>query len=188
MIGLCGMMVGVIQDPRPSLTSIDDKEMVSEFGDSEVATVKSAYEEEQEQEQEGVLDRVKKSKKVVGSRSISMFAGDPFREQKLGWPLLRRAYSGIPETSLARNMSVVQWVMSLPDRSPKKGSFSSSIDESLLESEDERRINSSSSSSLELVPKGFEGVLDLNSFDCKWFKLEDLKSWTSQFSSGLFTA
>ncbi|KAF7810781.1 putative receptor-like protein kinase [Senna tora] len=203
------LLQGVIQDPRPSLTSIDYKEVVSEFGDSEVATEKSVYEESREDDddvtelkQDDVFDRMKRRNKV-GSRSISVFVGDPSCESKLGWPLLRRANSGISEIPLARNMSVVQWVMSLPDRSPKKGSFGSSIEESLSERgisdiiEDERHKKSSpsasssssysysysSSSSVEL-PKGLERILDLNSFDCKWFSLEDLKSWTSQFSSG----
>ncbi|XP_054788061.1 protein kinase STUNTED isoform X2 [Prosopis cineraria] len=179
---------GLIQDPRPSLTSMDDKEFLSEFEDPEVGTVKSTSEETREDvpELKEVFDGVKGGKKVC-SRAISLFAGDPC-EQKLGWPLLRRVNSEISETPLARNLSVVQWVMNLPDRSPKKSSCFSSTEESLSERgisyiDDDRQKNSSCSSSFEL-PKEWEGILDVNSFDCKWFNFEDLKSWTSQFSSG----
>ncbi|XP_028787468.1 probable receptor-like protein kinase At5g18500 [Neltuma alba] len=180
---------GLIQDPRPSLTSMDDKEFLSEYGDSEVATVKSLFYEETREdvpEFKEVFGGVKGSKKGY-SRAISLFVGDPC-EQKLGWPLLRRVNSEISETPLSRNLSVVQWVMNLPDRSPKKSSCFSSTEESLSERgisdvEDDRQKNSSRSLSFEL-PKDLEAILDVNSFDCKWFNIEDLKSWTSQFSSG----
>lgn len=194
MISLFPIMIGPIQDPRPSLTSIDNKEVLSEFGDSEVATVKSIRKESREDppglKEEDALDRVKRDN-ILSSRSVPLSASNPC-EQKLGWPLLRRVNSEMSETPLTRNMSVVQWVMSLPDRSPKKSSFSSSIEESVSERdtsdiEDERQKNRPTTSSVEL-PKGLEGILDLSSFDCKWFSLQDLKSWTSQFYSGLFPA
>ncbi|KAI9128233.1 hypothetical protein K1719_001226 [Acacia pycnantha] len=182
---------GLIQDPRPSLTSMNDKEILSEYADSEVGTVKSICCEETREdvpELKQVSDDIEGSKKVR-PRAISLFVGDPC-EQKLGWPLLRRVNSEIsePETPLARNLSVVQWVMNLPERSPEKSSCFSSTEEcpserGISDFEDDRQKNSSCSSSFEL-PKELEGILHLDLFDCKWFNYEDLKSWTSQFSSG----
>ncbi|MCI33236.1 proline-rich receptor-like protein kinase PERK8-like [Trifolium medium] len=115
-----------------------------------------------------------------------MFVGDP-SEQKLGWPLLRLADSEISQSRHGRDMSVVQWVMTLPDRSPHSSSQSSSSDENLFERsiseiEDESFKNYSPQSVL--LPKGLEGILNVNSLNCKWFSLEALKSCTSQFSSG----
>lgn len=176
-------------DPRPSLTSIEsliDRVNQSELGDSEVESEKSTRQNTRELKEEALngLERRR-------LRSITMFAGDP-AEQKLGWPLLRRTNSGILQTHHARDMSVVQWVMSLPDRSPKKSpNSSSSIEENPFERgisdmEDESSQNGSPPS-VEL-PKGLEGMLIVNSLNCKWLSLEVLKSCTSHFSPGWTTA
>ncbi|KAK7312257.1 hypothetical protein VNO77_36006 [Canavalia gladiata] len=170
-------------DPRPSLTIIEnlsDKVIQSELGDSVVDMKKSKGQNTLKLKEE-TLNRSERCK----SRSISMFVGDP-AEKKLGWPLLRRANSGISETHHARDMSVVQWVMSLPDRSPYKSPHSSSIEENPFERvisdiEDESSKNSSPQSIK--LPKGLEEMLNVNSLNCKWFSLEVLKSCTSQFSS-----
>ncbi|TKY67655.1 putative proline-rich receptor protein kinase PERK11 [Spatholobus suberectus] len=114
-----------------------------------------------------------------------MFAGDS-AEQKLGWPLLRRANSGISQALHARDMSVVQWVMTLPDRSPHKSPRSSSIEENPFQRGindiDDESSKNSSPPSVEL-PNVLEEMLNVNSLNCKWFRLEVLKSCTSQFSS-----
>lgn len=176
-------------DPRPSLTSIEnlsDRIIQSEFGDSVVESVKSTCQNTKELKEEAFDG----SERCM-SRSISMFAGDPAK-QKLGWPLLRRANSEVSRSSHGRDMSVVQWVMSLPDRSPHKSRQFSSIEEnpserSISDNEDESSKSSSSSPSVELT-KGLEGMLNVNSLNCKWFSLEALKSCTSQFSSGWTSA
>ncbi|KAK7264200.1 hypothetical protein RJT34_31805 [Clitoria ternatea] len=174
---------GLILDPRPSLTFIEnlsDRVIHSEYGGSKVGIEKLTRQNSSELKEEA-SERGK-------SRSLSMSAGDP-AEQKLGWPLLRRANSGVSQTLHARDMSVVQWVMTLPDRSPRKSSphSSSSIEENPFErsisdiDEDESSKNSSPRS-LELQ-KDLEEMLNINSLSCKWFSLEVLKSCTSQFSS-----
>ncbi|XP_027911785.1 PTI1-like tyrosine-protein kinase 1 isoform X2 [Vigna unguiculata] len=114
-----------------------------------------------------------------------MFAGDSAK-QKLGWPLLRGANSGIPQTHHARNMSVVQWVMTLPDRSPCKSPCSSSSEDNPFERSisdiDDESSKFSSVPSIEL-PNGLEEMQCVNSIGCKWFSLELLQSCTRQFSS-----
>ncbi|WJX45214.1 hypothetical protein P8452_32109 [Trifolium repens] len=173
----------LILDSSPSLTSIDnlnDRIIQSEFGFPVVESEKSPRQITKESKEE-TLEESEKYK----SRSISMFVGDPF-EQKLGWPLLRRADSEISQSRHGRDMSVVQWVMTFPDRSPHSSSQSSSSDENLFdrsisEIEDESLKNYSPPSVL--LPKGLEGILNINSLNCKWFSLEALKSCTSQFSS-----
>ncbi|KAK7258022.1 hypothetical protein RIF29_32402 [Crotalaria pallida] len=175
---------GLMLDPRPSITNtenLSDRVNQSELDDSEVENDKPTYQNTKELKEEAsnILERPK-------LRSISMFVGDP-AEQNLGWPLLRRAKSEISQTHHARDMSVVQWVMSLPDRSPKKIPQScSSIEENPSERDisdmDDESSNHGSPSSVE-IPKGLEGMLTVNSLNCKWFSLEALKSCTSHFSS-----
>ncbi|KAK7404382.1 hypothetical protein VNO78_05242 [Psophocarpus tetragonolobus] len=175
---------GLILDPRPSLTTtienLSDKVIQSAFGDSIVETEESTHKNSLELKEEE-FNGSERSK----SRSISMFGGD-FAEQKLGWPLLRRANSGMSQTLHARDMSVVQWVMTLPDRSPRKTSPSSSIEENpferVISDIDDEISKISSPSSIEL-PNGLEEMLNVNSLNCNWFSLEVLKSCTSQFSS-----
>ncbi|XP_057456544.1 protein kinase STUNTED-like [Lotus japonicus] len=174
-----------IQDPRPSLTStkfLSGTVIRSEFDNSveknEISTSQNSIEPKQE-----ALDRIQRLK----PRSLSMHAGDPAKKQ-LGWPLLRRANSGISQTSNARDISVVQWVMSLPNRSPQKSSVCSSIEESpsergISDIEDESSKNSSPSSVEVELPKNLERMLNVNSLNCKRFSLEVLKSYTGQFSS-----
>lgn len=181
------MAGGLILDPRPSLTIIKenlrDRAIHSSICDSIVEIEESTRKNSLESKEEA-FNGSEKSK----SRSISMFAGDS-AEQKLGWPLLRRANSGMSQTLLhTRDMSVVQWVMTLPDRSPhNKSSSSSSTEENPFErsiSDVEYESSSNSSPSSVDIPNGLEEMLNLNSLNCKRFSLEVLKSCTSQFSSG----
>lgn len=172
------MAGGLILDPRPSLTIIEenlsDRIIQSAICDSimeieESTPIKNSLE-------------LKDEEKSKSTRSISV-------EQKLGWPLLRRANSGMSQTLLhTRDMSVVQWVMTLPDRSPhNKSSSSSSTEENPFErsiSDVEYESSSNSSPSSVDIPNGLEEMLNLNSLNCKRFSLEVLKSCTSQFSSG----
>ncbi|GAB2267874.1 hypothetical protein Dimus_002850 [Dionaea muscipula] len=126
------------------------------------------------------------------SRSASHFAADSLMEQKPGWPLLRKSHPPFQSALHARKMSVVQWVMSLPDRSlpgsPQSGSDSSpSKSESPIRREFHdgfygRRNNISFWNELleELGPPPFEMN---SSSEFTWFSYEVLRSSTSQFSS-----
>ncbi|KAJ1411695.1 Serine/threonine-protein kinase, active site [Sesbania bispinosa] len=167
----------LIEDPRPSLICTV---VQSAFGESEVKSEKSTCQDSTELEEEAFEGEQSCNKAF--SRSISQFAGDS-TQQKLGWPLLRRAYTDITQSHDARDMSVVQWVMSLPDRSPQKNPliWDNSSERGISDIENES-YQTVSPPSLEL-PKCLEGILNINTFNCKWFSLEVLKSCTGQFSS-----
>ena len=89
----------------------------------------------------------------------------------------------ISEASDGRKISVVQWVMSLPDRYPPEiPNFPDKTESEIGDFMNKSKRNRSSSC-LEL-PKELELILRTNSFDCSWFRHEVLKAATSQFSSG----
>ncbi|XP_027357084.1 serine/threonine-protein kinase CDG1-like [Abrus precatorius] len=162
---------GLIEDPRPSLSTV----VFSEFGDSKVESEKLTRDDSRELEEDA----------YKGAQSCMKVLGDP-SEQKLGWPLLHRAYTEISQTHHVRDMPVVQWVMSLPNRSPKKNQHCSTIDDN----SSERGINDNEDESYKKIsapsvelPKSLERVLNVNTFSCRWFSIEVLKSCTCQFSS-----
>ncbi|KAF3434709.1 hypothetical protein FNV43_RR21794 [Rhamnella rubrinervis] len=199
---------GLSGDPKPSLATRDSP---SEFGDSEAETetVRSISETTPTSQDSSFFGKcsqdsssssghgsedlrneffslVHEQKRVI-SRSTSLLSGGEATKQKLGWPLLRKSHSLIPPQSpRTRNLSVVQWVMNLPDRSLQLSPNCSTIRESPLEREisdiENDSVKSNLSSSGE-VPEGLENLLKPNSFGCKWFSLEVLKTSTSHFSS-----
>lgn len=130
---------GLIGDLKPSFSLIQvptSKECQSEFGDSEAESEISISKVVQNSIDEDLKDEVfnhAHKGNELSLRSTSLYAGDPSEQRQLGWPLLRRASSSIPQAPHARNMSVVQWVMSLPDRSPQLSPQCSTIEESPLE-------------------------------------------------------
>ncbi|XP_020574180.1 probable serine/threonine-protein kinase PBL12 [Phalaenopsis equestris] len=82
-------------------------------------------------------------------------------EQKLGWPLLRRSVAANIEAlkgGEARKMSVIHWVMKLPDRSL------------------------ASTHSQFYLLKELEIILQINSSCCKFFQYEELQNSTNYFS------
>ncbi|PON57800.1 Phosphorylase kinase, gamma catalytic subunit [Parasponia andersonii] len=171
-------------DPKPSLSTA--KETPSEFADSEAETetVISICETNRSND---FVSLVHQERRAL-SRSDSLLSTDSISmDQKLGWPLLRRANSGVPPTPKARNISVVQWVMSLPERSPLQYLHCSTIVENTsLEIE----LNDFDNHSIKIrlsdfseIPEGLESLFQTSSFGCKWFSLGDLKTSTSQFSS-----
>ncbi|KAL5055629.1 hypothetical protein RYX36_036311 [Vicia faba] len=170
-----------ILDPRPIIDNPSDRIIQSEFGCAVVESEKSLLQNTKESKEE-TFDNPEKHK----SRSISMFAGDP-SEQKLGWPLLCKTNSEISQSCHGRDMSVVQWVMTLPDRSSESSPQSSSSDRNPFERStsdilEDESFNIILSPSV-VLPKGLEEILNVNSLNCKWFSLEALKSCTDQFSS-----
>ncbi|KAJ6840046.1 receptor-like cytosolic serine/threonine-protein kinase RBK1 [Iris pallida] len=85
-------------------------------------------------------------------------------EPNVGWPLLRRAIRANAEPlkeAEPHNMSVVQWVMNLPDRST---------------------TCTPSAAPTDLI-KDLEAILRKNSSTCRWFQHEELQSSTNQFST-----
>lgn len=159
------------------------RETQSEFADSESSDMERASSVVLQSYEEGsdiCLERKKGSR-----RSNSLFVGDA-SQQRPGWPLLRRTNSVIPQAPNERKMSVVQWVMSLPDRSPPQTPICPGRKDSPLGGEigDFRnKSNQNRPSSWVELPKELE-ILRTKSSDCRWFSHEVLKAATSQFSSG----
>lgn len=103
-------------------------------------------------------DKMRKS----NMKSVSVPARK-FPEPKPGWPLLCKSVAAKTESlndSEARKMSVVQWVMSLPDRSSPPAKSQVNLIEEL------------------------ERILALNSSTCKFFQYEELQNSTNYFSQG----
>ncbi|KAA8546111.1 hypothetical protein F0562_020438 [Nyssa sinensis] len=193
---------GLRGDPRPSFyptgnpTLEDDR---SEFGDSVVSEM-ARHSHEVVQNFDGAIDGSGESKddnfshvkrhEKLSLGSISLFSED-LAEQRPGWPLLQAASSVSPRALEARKMSVVQWVMCLPDRSlpetpQSKAGSSSSETGSPLGRESGNFIDESNKNSLSKggeLPENLELLLKINSSGSKWFSRDVLRTSTSQFSS-----
>ncbi|KAK4754614.1 hypothetical protein SAY87_002718 [Trapa incisa] len=156
-------VTGAFQDPRPSLCSASskDKDIRSELTESEA---------EDKTETENSIST--KSTRIVSTRITSI--------SRPGWPLLRRTTSEVVGESLQK-LSVVQWAMSLPDRSqyisaiqnnmPPADSMIIGIHQDYSSAEDENL-------------KGLERhLLNRTGSSFIWFDLEELKKSTSHFSS-----
>lgn len=188
---------GMKGDPKPSYSLIQvptSSEYQSQFGDSETESEKSISKvvpssrygsRHIDEDLKDEVFNLGRQSSELSWRSASSFAIDP-SGQRLGWPLLRRSSSSFSIAPHTRNISVVQWVMSLPDRSPQLSPQCSTIEESPLETDLSDIMDENVKTSLsELgeLPKGLEHLLKTNSSCYKWFSPEVLKTSTSQFSS-----
>lgn len=115
-------------------------------------------------------------------RSVNL-SKESCTEQRPGWPLLRRASLPTQRALESRKMSVVQWAMSLPDRSPPDTPQSSTTDSSSSKSESPLSRKSSQSVWSELMLDEPAFPFELSSSDFIWFSYEVLNHATSQFSS-----
>ncbi|XP_061958203.1 protein kinase STUNTED-like isoform X1 [Populus nigra] len=144
---------GLGGDPKPSFNineNLSFREIQSEFGDSEAYTEISSFELLSRDEIGEIKDEVCSTVNARNKRSNSLFSGD-FLDQIPGWPLLRRASSAIPLNLHSRKLSVVQWAMSLPDRSSQQDPRVSIAEEREISNilEDSNRSRSSASGELE---------------------------------------
>ncbi|XP_021851970.1 protein kinase STUNTED isoform X3 [Spinacia oleracea] len=191
---------GVQEDPRPSF----HKPEKSECGDSEVDSNGSKVNSQNSESgstdnSEGLVEnRCVGSENEVPLRTVSLNKED-MTEQKPGWPLLRRSSLPTQKALDSRKMSVVQWVLNFPDRSPPEtpqsnssssssssnnGDSCSSNSESPLASTD-GAFSSKSSQSLwsELLLDQEPGLpFELNFLEFTWFSYEVLRNATSTFS------
>ncbi|KAJ8424865.1 LOW QUALITY PROTEIN: hypothetical protein Cgig2_003152 [Carnegiea gigantea] len=115
-------------------------------------------------------------------RSVSL-SKESSTEQRPGWPLLRRASVPTQRALESRKMSVVQWAMSLPDRSPPDTPQSSTTDSSSSKSESPLSRKSSQSVWSELMLDEPAFPFELSSSNFIWFSYEVLNHATSHFSS-----
>ncbi|KAG9442715.1 hypothetical protein H6P81_018569 [Aristolochia fimbriata] len=102
-----------------------------------------------------------------------------------GWPLLRKATTAAVEAlgdAQGRNLSVVQWVMNLPNRSAP------TTPQSPPKNPKSRRFFKSDEGvyrdfSVVEQMKELENILERNNSYCRWFTHRELRSYTGQFSS-----
>lgn len=185
-------------DPKPSIylngtPYFSDGQ--SEFGDSEILEI-GRYSHQMIQSFEDKLIEDSRYTKDIElcdfeRRKKSLSAESSFAnlvQQRPGWPLLRAASTVSPPVHEAREVSVVSWVMSLPNRSsPGTPGSNSSLDsintENFLENKGDG--DDISKGSFEL-PEALE-LLKTNSSGCRWFSHIVLKTSTSKFSSGHFS-
>ncbi|XP_074312937.1 protein kinase STUNTED-like [Silene latifolia] len=133
-----------------------------------------------------------KSKAPKRSVSFNM-ESPPITEQRPGWPLLRRTSLPTQKALDSRKMSVVQWAMGLPDRTPPDTPQSSSGDSCSSKSESPVGRDSSCDgvfsrkSDQSLWNEWLEehGISFESSFlEFTWFSYEVLCHATSHFSAG----
>ncbi|KAJ8764956.1 hypothetical protein K2173_010421 [Erythroxylum novogranatense] len=172
LTGLCG-------DPKPSFNQNGSpiwREVHSEFGDSEADTEISSFDVVIRNGSEEFRDETSSLVCERKKRSTSLFAGD-ILDQRPGWPLLRIPSIDVPKALQSRQLSVVQWVMNLPNRSPQQSP--QSLRSSLME-----KSSSIGLSAVGELENNLAILLKTNSSTCKWFNYEILKAATSEFFSG----
>ena len=163
-------MTGLNHDPKPSFSQASQSDF--DASETETSASYSICSEDLKDEHHGVI---LESKRNSNKKDTSMKIDHP--EPGLGWPLLRTTPK-ISQNSCLHNMSVVQWVMNLPDRSPSRVSTKEKNDPS--RSEPGLGILSDFSE----PPEDLEYILKTNSSTYKWFSPDVLKASTSHFSSG----
>lgn len=186
------MILGSGRDPRPSLYlmgNITFKDKQSELLESEPSEVGRLSDEDGGQSlSDEAFNPVKR--RIKGSWSSISLKVEDFSQEKPGWPLLQTSSSITQPAPEARQMSVVQWVMSLPNRSLLEASeFKSNLNETGDSLGIENGISEVNSGDYKMSVRGVEAnhlklMPVTKSSGCKWFSHELLKMSTSQFSSG----
>ncbi|KAH9611321.1 hypothetical protein KSS87_021734 [Heliosperma pusillum] len=133
-------------------------------------------------------------KRKTPKRSVSLnMESTPVTEQRPGWPLLRRTSLPTQKALDSRKMSVVQWAMGLPDRTPPDTPQSSSGDSCSSKSDSPVGRDSSSDgvfsrkSDQSLWNEWLEehGIpFEPNFLEFTWFSYDVLCHATSHFSAG----
>lgn len=169
-------------DHPPEVSGTDSKSrtlrMMMDQSNSEASYSTDSSEELLENKHAIVIDI--HTTKEAHQRSVSLCTD----EQRPGWPLLRRASLPTHKALHSRKLSVVQWVMSLPDRSPPETPQSRSTDTCSSKSESSLGGRSSHSMwSTELLEEPYTLPFELNLSDFTWFSYKVLRHATSQFSS-----
>ncbi|XP_076894861.1 protein kinase STUNTED-like [Bidens hawaiensis] len=190
-----GLLSGSMRDPRPSFYIIKSsqlKDTQSEFCESEASEMGRDSSEwarnSKVDEDQGPFDS---RKKALSSVSVAL---EDFAHQRPGWPLLRANTMLTPSALEARKMTVVKWVMNLPNRAAAPGtppdrthsSSSSEISPKSSRSECSMFTDTSNESN---TPKRDElheilnHLVKANSSRCKWIGFDVLKASTSGFAS-----
>lgn len=115
----------------------------------------------------------------ISSISISECIRDKL-DHSPGWPLLRRTASEAAGAVGRRDISVVQWAMSLPDRSQ----YVSATPRNVSAKSEFGRIHQNYSSAEDEILKEMDLLLNQKSSNFVRFDFEVLQRSTSHFSSG----
>ncbi|XP_015062240.1 calmodulin-binding receptor-like cytoplasmic kinase 2 isoform X1 [Solanum pennellii] len=189
---------GSFSDPKPSLyleRISTAKDCESEFGESEISefgrfscevtrTLERWTNGTQNIKEENTSTSGKHKKGSLSLGSISLPTEDcaAVTTTTPGWPLLQTTSSLNEPAKVKRKMSVVQWVMTLPNRSMLDSPKSNS---SPKESQNAFGMENSYSL-MDFIEKESASVgsqLIKDYFGCKWFSYDVIRSSTSNFSS-----
>lgn len=188
---------GSFGDPKPSLylerNSISG-DCQSEFGESDISemgrfscevtrTLERWTNGTQSIKEETTSPSGKHMKGSLSLGSVSLPTED-FAADTPGWPLLQTTSSINAPAKVVKKMSVVQWVMTLPNRSmldsPKSNSSSPKENQNAFGMDYNEKESASVCNQL---IKDLHLILQANSSGCKWFNYDLLRSLTSNFSS-----
>ncbi|XP_076958506.1 protein kinase STUNTED-like [Bidens hawaiensis] len=181
-------------DPKPSFYLIGNthlKDTQSEFCESEASDMGRQSVEGAQSLKNGDLGSFELRKKALTSVSVVL---EDFAHQRPGWPLLRANSVLTPSAREARKMSVVKWVMNLPNRSapgtPRTTSSSSNEVSPKSMGSDSRSecsiftntSNESNSTKSHELPEILNLLLKTKSSRCQWIGFDLLKASTSNFA------
>ncbi|KAM3376808.1 protein kinase STUNTED isoform X1 [Capsicum galapagoense] len=196
---------GSYGDPKPSIDlerKSTSRYCQSEFGESEISLEMERFSCEvtrtlerwengiQNIKEENTIPSGKHKKGSLSLGTISLPTDDSAADTPPGWPLLQTASSLNEPPKVVRKMSVVQWVMTLPNRSmldsPKSNSspkenqnaFGMENSYSVMDCNEKERT-----SVCNQLIKDLRLILKANSSGCIWFSYDLLRSSTSNFSS-----
>lgn len=189
-----GQLSGSMRDPRPSFYLIGNshlKDTRSEFCESEASEMGRHSSEGVQSFKDEDLSPFEMRKKALSSVSVVL---EDFAHQRPGWPLLRANSALTPSAMEARKMSVVKWVMNLPNRSspgtPTTLSSSSEISPqssgSDFRSEYSIFTNTSNESNTPKsheLPEILNLLLKTNPSRCQWIGFDLLRASTSHFAT-----
>ena len=195
-------MLGIQKDQRLSFRKLEFHDSEASKMDSESgSTDSSSIEFLETQNKYTSIETKKEANSLKTSSSFSNT--ESITEQKPGWPLLRRSSLPTQKALDSRKMSVIQWVMSFPDRSPpetpqssSRSSSNSNHDSCSSKSESpighdnddtsKSLFSSKSSNSLfnDLIDQEPGLPFELKFLDFTWFSYEVLRNATLNFSSG----
>ncbi|KVH96527.1 Protein kinase, catalytic domain-containing protein [Cynara cardunculus var. scolymus] len=189
-----GQLSGSMRDPRPSFYLIGNshlKDTRSEFCESEASDMGRHSSEGVQSFKDEDLSPFEMRKKALSSVSVVL---EDFAHQRPGWPLLRANSALTPSAMEARKMSVVKWVMNLPNRSspgtPTTPSSSSEISPKSSGSDyrSEYSIftntsNESNTPKSHELPEILNLLLKTNPSRCQWIGFDLLRASTSHFAT-----
>lgn len=189
-----GQLSGSMRDPRPSFYLIGNshlKDTRSEFCESEASDMGRHSSEGVQSLKDEDLSPFETRKKALSSVSVVL---EDFAHQRPGWPLLRANSALTPSAMEARKMSVVKWVMNLPNRSspgtPRTPSSSSEISpkSSGSDSRSEYSIftntsNEGNTPKSHELPEILNLLLKTNPSRCQWIGFDLLRASTSHFAT-----